>query len=153
MSTAAISRKRPCRVCRRWFRAHPRLKDRQKTCGAEACKKEWHRRQCEQWNHNNTAYFNTTYLRRKLGQFEVKRAAEKGKKGQKGSAGSRLRTGMPLEYVQEVISLEHAVIIEYSTQLLWVRFQDAIRAQVAEINKRIGQQGHVSCLRSDGHGP
>ncbi len=47
------TRKRPCRVCKRWFIPHPRLKDRQKTCGDSQCQREWHRRKCEQWNHNN----------------------------------------------------------------------------------------------------
>jgi len=47
------TRKRPCRVCKRWFIPHPRLKDRQKTCGDRLCQGEWHRRKCEQWNHNN----------------------------------------------------------------------------------------------------
>jgi hypothetical protein len=33
MARATVCRKRPCRVCRRWFMPNPRLKDRQMTCG------------------------------------------------------------------------------------------------------------------------
>ena len=60
------TRKRPCRVCKRWFIPHPRLKDRQKTCGDQQCQREWHRRKCEQWNHNNVDYFKDNYLDKKL---------------------------------------------------------------------------------------
>jgi hypothetical protein len=62
------TRKRPCRVCKRWFISHPRLKDRQKTCGDQQCQREWHRRKCEQWNHNNVDYFKDNYLDKKLEQ-------------------------------------------------------------------------------------
>ncbi len=38
----AKPRKRPCRVCRRWFLPDGRLKNRQKTCGNPECQREWH---------------------------------------------------------------------------------------------------------------
>jgi hypothetical protein len=38
--------KRPCRVCRRWYRPNPKLGDRQRTCGDDKCKREWNRRLC-----------------------------------------------------------------------------------------------------------
>ena len=79
------TRKRPCRVCKRWFIPHPRLKDRQKTCGSPQCQREWHRRKCEQWNHNNVDYFKDNYLDKKLEQT--------------GTPRSRLKTGLPLCYV------------------------------------------------------
>ena len=34
MQRGAVLKKRPCKICRRWFPPHPRLKERQKTCGA-----------------------------------------------------------------------------------------------------------------------
>ncbi len=42
----SIVRKKPCRICRRWFMPNPRLKERQMTCGNSLCKKEWHRKKC-----------------------------------------------------------------------------------------------------------
>jgi hypothetical protein len=39
-----IHPKRPCRVCRCWFRPDPRVGDRQKTCGGAGCQREWNRR-------------------------------------------------------------------------------------------------------------
>jgi len=44
MGSQGYTKKRPCGICRRWFMPHPRLKDRQQTCGDRVCKKEWHRK-------------------------------------------------------------------------------------------------------------
>jgi len=60
------SRKRPCRVCGKWFMPNPRLGDRQKTCGADACKQQWHIAKCAEWNSQNRAYFKEIYLRSRL---------------------------------------------------------------------------------------
>lgn len=43
---------------------------------------------------------------------------------------SRLRSGLPLAYVQEVIGIQHLVIIEYLGQQLFRRFQEVIRRQL-----------------------
>lgn len=40
-------RKRPCRICRRWFDPHPRVGDRQRVCSKPECQRERHRRWCE----------------------------------------------------------------------------------------------------------
>ena len=98
------TRKRPCRVCKRWFIPHPRLKDRQKTCGDQQCQREWHRRKCEQWNHSNVDYFKDNYLDKKLEQT--------------GTLRSRLKTGLPLCYVQQLIGTPQLIIIEYLSQML-----------------------------------
>ena len=101
------TRKRPCRVCKRWFIPHPRLKDRQKTCGDPQCQREWHRRKCEQWNRNNVDYFKDNYLDKKL---ELT-----------GTPRSRLKTGLPLCYVQQLIGTDQLIILEYLSQLLMRR--------------------------------
>ncbi len=44
------TRKRPCRICRRWFLPNPRLKERQMTCGRPKCQREWHKKKCAEWN-------------------------------------------------------------------------------------------------------
>ena len=105
--TRSPTRKRPCRVCKRWFIPHPRLKDRQKTCGDQQCQREWHRRKCTEWNRNNVDYFKDNYLDKKL---EVS-----------GAPRSRLKTGLPLCYVQQRIGTAQLVIIEYLSQLLMRR--------------------------------
>ena len=118
------TRKRPCRICRRWFTPNPRLKDRQMTCGNVKCKREWHRKKCKEWNRKNSDYFTSNYLDKKLNvATECGEASEASKtvKPKRKSivvAKSRLKSGLPLSYVQEVIGIEHLVIIEYFGQLL-----------------------------------
>ena len=60
------SRKRPCRICGKWFVPHPRLGDRQKSCGAPSCRRQWHAKECAEWNWKNRAVFQESYLNRKL---------------------------------------------------------------------------------------
>ena len=128
MGSRVYTKKRPCGICRRWFMPNPRLKDRQKTCGDPACRREWHRKRCAEWNKQNADYFKANYLQKKLvpetPTIQVK---------------SRLKTGLPLKRVQEVIGVQHLVIIEYLAQLLVRRFQDVMWRQVSVNTKQIGR--------------
>lgn len=128
MVSQGYAKKRPCSICRRWFMPHPRLKDRQKTCGDPVCKKEWHRKKCAEWNKRNGDYFKTNYLQKKL-DSQVTTTQVK----------SRLKTGLPLQHVQEVIGIQHLVIIEYLAQLLVQRFQDVIWKQVPVNTGQVGR--------------
>ncbi|MFO7884479.1 MAG: hypothetical protein R6U68_06625, partial [Desulfobacteraceae bacterium] len=60
-----IRGKRPCCICRKWFQPIAQQKGRQRTC-SPACRDELHRRQCEQWNNKNKAYFKNNYLSEKI---------------------------------------------------------------------------------------
>lgn len=128
MVSQGYAKKRPCSICRRWFMPHPRLKDRQKTCGDPVCKKEWHRKKCAEWNKRNGDYFKTNYLQKKL-DSQVTTTQVK----------SRLKTGLPLQHVQEVIGIQHLVIIEYLAQLLVQRFQDVIWKQAPVNTGQVGR--------------
>lgn len=122
MRKGLLCRKRPCRICGRWFAPHPRLKDRQKTCGDTLCKREWHRKQCARWNKRNAHYFKSNYLQKKLD------AAQPCK--------SRFKSGLPLPYVQEVIGAQQLIIIEYLSQLLLRRFQDVFKGKPLAITRQ-----------------
>lgn len=116
--------KRPCRVCKRWFKPDARLGDRQKTCGDAACKREWHRRKCAQWNEKNSDYAKANALQRKV-------EAAKNPRPSSGGSGSLL----PQRYAKEVIEVQLVVIIEYLGQQLLKRLQETIKRQ-AVVNKR-----------------
>jgi len=135
--TRSPTRKRPCRICKRWFIPHPRLKDRQKTCGNPSCRQEWHRRKCEQWNHNNVDYFKDNYLDKKLEQTSTPR--------------SRLKTGLPLCYVQQLIGTPQLIIIEYLSQLLLRRCRYLIRPHPLVNGPSSDQQPLSEFLRGDTH--
>lgn len=132
MQRGAVLKKRPCKICRRWFPPHPRLKERQKTCGDPQCQREWHRRQCARWNEANVDYFQANYLQKKL---------DKEAQSKKNSASSpqkhRPRSTLPRDFVQEVIGVKVLVIIEYLTRLLGRRVQEMIRKQVAVTKEKM----------------
>lgn len=138
MHNRVYTKKRPCGICRRWFTPRPRLKDRQQTCGDPGCKKEWHRKKCAEWNKRNKDYFKANYLQRKLDSQATTTPLK-----------SRLKTGLPLQHVQEVIGIQHLVIIEYLAQLLVRRFQDVIWRQVPVNTKQLSRLPRRVFLRSD----
>jgi hypothetical protein len=123
---------------------NPRLKDRQMTCGDLECKREWHRRKCAEWNKNNSDYFKSNYLQKKL---EAVTASEKVSKPL--LAKSRLKSGLPLEYVQEVIGIQQLVIIEYFGQLLFRRFQAVLDRQVIVKTRKVRRLPATRFSRSD----
>jgi hypothetical protein len=49
--------RRRCPFCRRWFHPHPRLKERQKTCGRAECRREQKRRFNQKWRNEHLDYF------------------------------------------------------------------------------------------------
>ena len=115
-------RKRPCRVCRRWFPPDARLKERQMTCGKAKCKREWHKKKCAEWNKRNAEYFKANYLQKKIdaatqsrGDTEMALPAM--------VPPSRMNTGVPLEYVKEIIGIQQVIIQEYLAQLLDRRYR------------------------------
>jgi hypothetical protein len=139
MPKAPLCKKRPCRICRRWFMPNPRVKDRQKTCADARCKRAWHRKKCAQWNRNNPDYFKANYLQKKLDDASAKTPGPQ----------SRMNSGLPLHYVQEVIGIQHLIIIEYLAQLLLQRFQEVLQGQLVVMTSKIEQLPPSVFSRSD----
>jgi hypothetical protein len=96
------------------------------TCRDPRCKREWHRKKCAEWNKKNEDYFRSNYLQKKLDALSRPEGKSRG-----SPPRSRFPSKLPLDRVQEVIGIERLVIMEYLVQLLWRRFQEAIRVQVA----------------------
>ena len=139
MQRAGAFKKRPCRICRRWFMPNARLKDRQMTCADPECKRQWHRKKCAEWNKKNSDYFKSNYLQKKLDAADQSENICKAK--------SRLKSGLPLEFVQEVISIQHLIILEYFGQLLFRRFQEVIRGQAIVNTGKAGRLPHLGISR------
>ena len=104
------TRKRPCKICRRWFLPDVRQKQKQVTCARAACKKERHRRQCQNWNKKHAAYFKANYLAAKLER--VKDPPARAKPSSAVAAG-RIKLALPREVIIEAIGVELLVIVEY----------------------------------------
>jgi hypothetical protein len=141
MPRASKSKKRPSRICRRWFLPNARLKERQMTCGDPTCKREWHRKKCHEWNRANRDYFRANYLQKKLEAAQCDKAA---KAPTRGPPQSLSKSGLPFRFVQEVIGMQHLLIIEYLAQLLMRRFQEVLRGQL------VGNTGQTEQLPRTG---
>jgi hypothetical protein len=50
------ARKRPCSICRRWFRPHPRVGARQHACSKPECQSARRRRTQADWRAHNPEY-------------------------------------------------------------------------------------------------
>ena len=68
-----MSKRRPCRICGRWFHPDPRVGSRQRACGKRACQKKRREETQAAWRSENPEY----YLRRRLlRRANAARAAE-----------------------------------------------------------------------------
>jgi len=110
-------RKRPCRICRRWFRPDPRVGARQRTCGSVACGRAWHRRSCRDWRRRNPDYDRDDRLRRRL-----RREPE----SVRGDPLARL----DWDVARDATGLQVAVVVEETAQLLVSWARDEMAPQV-----------------------
>lgn len=116
-----MSRARPCRICRKWFRPDPRAGDRQRVCSAEVCQRERHRRACASWHTRNPGYDEEERLRRRL-RREVPVAVP-------DPLARAALTGMDLEVTRDAVGLQVAVVLEEAARLLWSGVRDAVALQ------------------------
>ena len=113
-----MHRKRPCRICRHWFRPHPRAGDRQHVCSAADCQRERHRRACQRWRQGEAPAERAHQLRQRLRvDAEGRHAAGPGPK-------------LSWDVVRDAVGLEVAVILEEISRLLADVVRDAVQRQV-----------------------
>jgi len=137
-----MTRKRPCRICRRWFQPHPRAGDRQRVCGGSQCQRERHRRACEAWRRENAAEDKEDRLRRRLREPVP--------------AGPRAVTaGLRLEAVRDAVGPELAVIIEETGGVLGAWVRDAVGGQIFGMTRESGRHAPVAARDgiATGRGP
>lgn len=146
MNKVTSHRKRPCGICRRWFRPDPRVRKRQKTCGDPACMREWHRRKCAKWNRQNAEIIQRERL---VGEFKAAVAQSgQGMSLDRSHPGSppdpnALRMGNLLIFAQEVMATQLAVMIEILLQHLLRRAQEVLRRQSAANTGQFPQHAPV----------
>ncbi len=113
--------KRPCRICRRWFRPHPRAGDRQRTCGSTACQSERRRRSVAAWRLRHPDYDREDRLRRQL-QGKATAAAEVSP-----------MAGVDWQAARNAVGMEVAVVIEETGRMLATWARNAVMPQVPGI--------------------
>lgn len=147
------SKKRPCRICRKWFTPDPRIGDRQKTCGDHECMRKWHTRKCAEWNRNNRKCAQESYLHDKLAQ------AAQGESNEPKKASAAVTTSiapvstshaasfpqLPRCLVQEVIGAQNLVIMEYIARQLFRAVQEVISRQVPKNTRDSARLPRRSC--------
>jgi hypothetical protein len=150
------SKKRPCRICRKWFTPDPRVGDRQKTCGDPECMRKWHTKKCAEWNRKNRRCAQENYLHDKLmlavGQNDESKkpsVADATAKSPVFVSHSAPFLQLPRSLIQEVIGAQHLVIIEYIARQLLRVVQEEISSQCLENTRNSSQLPPRCCSRGD----
>jgi hypothetical protein len=112
-----MGRKRPCRICRHWFRPHPRAGDRQHVCSRADCQRERHRRACQRWRQREAPAERAHRLRQRV-RAELEERHE--------AVGRRVSW----DAVRDAVGLKVAVILEEISRLLEDVARDAVQRQV-----------------------
>jgi len=136
------SKKRPCRICRKWFMPNPRAVDWQKTCGDHECMRKWHAKKCAEWNRKNRDYAQEKYLHDKLAIAVSQNDADKKPSVSDATANTPVSVSHPASFpqlprslIQEVIGVQQLVIIEYVGRQLFRSVQEVIKRQQFEYIK------------------
>lgn len=123
-------RKRPCRICHRWFRPHPRAGDRQQACSAAPCQAERRRRAVAAWRRRHPDYDRDDRLRRRLQATPRAVASE-------ADPLARLDWGA----ARNAVGLEVAVVIEETGRLLVSWARNAVMRQLPVLALESGPLG------------
>ena len=67
------ARKRPCTICRRWFRPDPRVGERQRACRKPDCQNERRRKTQADWRRRNPEYATAYRIQQRAGQTDPPR--------------------------------------------------------------------------------
>jgi hypothetical protein len=120
-----MSRKKPCRICRRWFEPHPRAGARQRACSN--CQSERHRRSCADWHAKNPGYDKKRRLRASARLDDAADADEP-------------MDAVLWPVIEDAIGPAHRTVIEAIARLLLGITRDAVTSKGAGQRKELDQQ-------------
>lgn len=150
------SKKRPCRICRKWFIPNPRAGDRQRTCGDHECMSKWHAKKCAEWNRKNRKYAQEKYLHDKLviavnqnDACKKPSVADATVKAPVSVIHPASFPQLPRSLIQEVIGVQQLVIIEYVGRQLFRSVQEVIKRQRVEFSQDAEQLPTTRQARGD----
>ncbi|TPV96475.1 MAG: hypothetical protein B7733_04565 [Myxococcales bacterium FL481] len=126
-------RKRPCRICKRWFQPNPRVGDRQKVCSNATCQRERHRRACAEWRRRNPDYDREERLRRKLRHDD-----DAGSSSAPDRGAHAAKRGLRLAAVRDEMGLQAYVLIDEIAGLLRLETRDGVVLQPPVIAREFG---------------
>ena len=118
MRNGGLVAKRPCRSCRKWFRPHARLGDRQKTCGEPGCIKAWRKKKNREAYKKAREYHRGCALREKLDGDNDPECEAEGKPWGKPTA-----LQLPREEMVNAVGIEAATVMEYVSHVVLRRMR------------------------------
>ena len=116
-----ILKKRPCRVCRRWFLPDRRAGDRQKVCSRPECQRQRNSRASAAWRRCNPEHVRGARLR--------SRVNPDGDTGKKTLLSDAPMTQVQWTAVQNAVGLDVAIITEEIAEVLCLWVKNAVRAE------------------------
>lgn len=116
----AKTRKRRCKICKRWFLPDVRHADRQKTCSYE-CRRELHKKRCAKYNQKNRKSAKADYLQKKLDAVDVRCHELLPGEIDKSIGASRIDIDLPRDVIQKAIGIRLLVVIEYVAEQILQR--------------------------------
>jgi len=137
-------RKRPCRICRRWFAPHPRAGDRQRVCGDAECQRERHRRACTSWREQQGDDEKEDRLRRRLRREVASTSTSTSASTSTSTStadGHAPLCGLDFDVARDAVGREVAVFVEETAKVVVGGARDAVTAQARGITGRSG--GHA----------
>lgn len=129
-----MPRKRPCSICRRWFRPDARVGDRQRACGEASCQAARRRRTQAGWRAANAGYGAARRIQKRAAV-----AAESGRNPAPLRVPSPLDR-LPWDLAQDEMGGQAADFIGLVAKVLRVAAKDQRHAQLPET---IGKSGGV----------
>lgn len=128
-------KKKPCKICRRWFWPNRRVGGRQRTCSRPECQAERHRRNCQDWHRRNPDYDREGRLRGRL----IRESGE----GAIGALRDPLRQ-INEKAARDAVGMEIYVFIEEIFRLLLGAARDLVGIQPVVTKEEIDR---VAVLR------
>jgi hypothetical protein len=122
-------KKRPCKICRKWFYPHPRVGDRQRTCSSPACQKKRQQKNVADWHRLHPDYA----VKHRMRKRELKQ--------KRGESVDPLELPSPLEQLpweeaQKQFGTQGADFIGHFGRLLLESAKKQMRTQLVEINSK-----------------
>jgi len=111
-------RKKPCRVCRKWYKPSARGGHRQKTCGETLCRRAWHAKSCREWREANPDIAVADRLGVKLEAAKERKEAR--------DIGPKL--GYPAREATEILGIKGATLLHFVLGQLLRRVRDEVGA-------------------------
>ena len=102
-----MNKRRPCRICGRWFHPDPRVGSRQRACGKRACQKKRREKTQAAWRSENPEYFLRRRLQRRANAARAAEEAVEDPKKLRASPGGEevIRRPDPLRIPRALVAI------------------------------------------------